>query len=46
MHAEPQFETHEVFNQPPALENVNLFTGDRALMEAVERNGAGGARSV
>src|SRR5207253_7451564 len=31
--------THEVLNQPPPLE-VNLFAADRALREAVEREGA------
>ena len=36
-----RFETHEVFNQPPPLEDINLFTSDRALSEAVAR--AGGA---
>ena len=36
-------ETHEVFNQPPVLENYNLFREDRALQEAVRREGAGGA---
>jgi len=39
------FATHEVFNQPPPLEDVNLFTGDRALQETVEREGAGHARA-
>ena len=34
------FTTHEVFNQSPPLEDVNLFTGDRALLEAVNREGA------
>lgn len=33
-------ETHEVFNQPPPLENYNLFEQDRALQEAVVREGA------
>ena len=37
------FATHEVFNQTPPLEDVNLFTTDRALMEAVEREGGGHA---
>ena len=32
-------DTHEVTNQPPALEDVNLFTGDRALADAVRRAG-------
>lgn len=36
-----QLETHEVFNQAPPFEDVNLFTTDRALTDAV-RN-AGGA---
>src|ERR1051326_7407919 len=36
-----QVETHEVFNQPPPFENVNLFTSDVALEEAVVRSGAG-----
>ncbi|KPQ02831.1 isovaleryl-CoA dehydrogenase [Marinobacter sp. HL-58] len=35
--------THEVFNQPPALENYSLFEQDRALQEAVVREGAAGA---
>ncbi|MGM0569306.1 isovaleryl-CoA dehydrogenase [Marinobacter sp.] len=49
---EPSFEpdpwlaqTHEVLNQPPALENYNLFLQDRALQEAVEREGADWARA-
>ena len=33
--------THEVFNQPPPLVDYNLFSGDRVLSEAVEREGAG-----
>ncbi|GAA0844746.1 acyl-CoA dehydrogenase family protein [Marinobacter szutsaonensis] len=32
--------THEVTNQPPALENYNLFDDDQALREAAEREGA------
>ncbi len=32
--------THEVINQPPALENYNLFEQDTALQEAVAREGA------
>ena len=35
--------THEVFNQPPPLENHNVFGADLALLEAVEREGAGWA---
>jgi putative acyl-CoA dehydrogenase len=38
---EPQspFDTHRVENQPPALENYNVFTSDVALREAVSREG-------
>jgi putative acyl-CoA dehydrogenase len=31
--------THEVFNQPPPLEDYNLFDQDLVLREAVEREG-------
>jgi putative acyl-CoA dehydrogenase len=34
------FATHEVFNQSPPFQDVNLFTSDAALMEAVGREGA------
>ena len=34
-------ETHRVENQPPALENYNVFTTDVALQEAVKREGGG-----
>jgi putative acyl-CoA dehydrogenase len=37
------FQTHEVFNQSPPFQDVNLFTTDAALMEAVAREGANGA---
>ena len=37
------FATHEVLNQSPPFEDVNLFTTDRALMEAVNREGGGHA---
>jgi putative acyl-CoA dehydrogenase len=40
----PLAATHEVLNQPPPLENANLFLLDRALQEALEREGAGWAR--
>jgi len=33
-------ETHEVVNQSPPFENVNLFAADMALAEAVAREGA------
>ena len=39
-----QLDTHEVFNQPPPLEGYDVFTADSALVEAVEREGAGWAR--
>jgi putative acyl-CoA dehydrogenase len=32
--------THEVFNQPPALENYSMYRQDAALQAAVEREGA------
>jgi putative acyl-CoA dehydrogenase len=35
--------THTVFNQTPPLAEYNLFTTDRALKEAVQREGAGAA---
>jgi putative acyl-CoA dehydrogenase len=37
------FQTHQVSNMAPALANYNLFTVDRALGEAVSREGAGWA---
>jgi putative acyl-CoA dehydrogenase len=37
------FATHEVLNQSPPLADVNLFTSDRALVEAVNREGGGHA---
>jgi len=42
-YAETQLDTHEVTNQPPPFEGVNAFTGDRALREAVDREGGGWA---
>src|SRR5262249_24856169 len=35
--------TQEVFNQSPPFEGVNLFSADRALREAVEREDGGHA---
>ena len=35
----PVFTTHEVFNQPPPLADYDVFASDRALVEAVEREG-------
>jgi putative acyl-CoA dehydrogenase len=34
------FATHDVFNQSPPLQDLNLFTSDAALMDAVKREGA------
>ncbi len=39
-----QLATHEVANQPPPFEDVNLFESDRALKEAVDK--VGGAAHV
>ncbi len=39
MTALPAFETHEVLNQPPALEDFNLFTNDKALADAAAAMG-------
>lgn len=39
-----RFTTHAVGNQPPPLADVDLFTTDRALAEAVAREGAGWAQ--
>ncbi|WP_317202749.1 isovaleryl-CoA dehydrogenase [Janthinobacterium sp.] len=38
-----EFDTHTVFNQAPAFENVNLFACDAALREAVQREGGAAA---
>jgi putative acyl-CoA dehydrogenase len=37
---EPMSGTHDVTNQPPALEGYDVFGADAALVEAVEREGA------
>jgi len=39
-------ETHQVDNQPPPFEDVNRYTSDIALTEAVGREGAGFAKST
>jgi putative acyl-CoA dehydrogenase len=36
----PRFDTQEVFNQSPPYEDVDLFSSDLPLIEAVEANGA------
>jgi putative acyl-CoA dehydrogenase len=38
-----RFETHEVDNQPPALDGYSLYAGNCALQEALAREGAGWA---
>jgi len=38
----PRFETHEVFNQSPPYQDVDLFAGDQPLQDAVRANGAAG----
>ncbi len=38
-----QLGTHDVVNQSPPFGGLNLYTSDRALQEAVEREGAGAA---
>lgn len=40
---QPSFATHEVFNQSPPFEDVDLFTVDRPLVEAVRANGGAAA---
>jgi putative acyl-CoA dehydrogenase len=40
-----RFDTHEVFNQVTPFENINLFTCDTALREALEREGGASARA-
>lgn len=40
----PPFSTHQVLNQVAALPDYNAFTSDRALSEAVAREGAGWAQ--
>jgi putative acyl-CoA dehydrogenase len=37
--------THEVVNQPPPLENLDLYTTDAALRDALHREGGGWAES-
>lgn len=39
----PSFATHEVFNQSPPFEDVDLFAVDRPLVEAVKANGGAAA---
>jgi putative acyl-CoA dehydrogenase len=41
MVAPSRFDTHEVSNQSPPFEDIDLFAGDRPLQDAVGANGAG-----
>jgi putative acyl-CoA dehydrogenase len=41
MTVQQRFETHDIFNQSPPYEDVDLFASDRALRDAVAANGAG-----
>jgi len=43
--SQASFVTHEVFNQSPPFEDIDLFAVDRPLAEAVAANGGGGAHS-
>jgi putative acyl-CoA dehydrogenase len=43
--SQASFSTHEVFNQSPPFEDVDLFAVDQPLAEAVAANGGGGAHS-
>lgn len=40
------FDTHEVINQPPAFEDVNLFESDVALVESVAAQGGAAAHAA
>src|SRR5262245_24117538 len=41
MTVQQRFDTHDIFNQSPPFENVDLYAADRALQDAVAANGAG-----
>ncbi|WP_439399498.1 acyl-CoA dehydrogenase family protein [Bradyrhizobium sp. PMVTL-01] len=40
---QPSFATHDVFNQSPPFEDVDLFAVDRPLVDAVKANGGAAA---
>jgi putative acyl-CoA dehydrogenase len=40
-HPRAELETHDVSNQPPPFEDVNLFATDAALKTGVDKNGGG-----
>src|SRR6476620_8161314 len=41
MTVQQRFATHDILNQSPPYEDVDLFASNRALQDAVEANGAG-----
>jgi len=41
-----RFDTHEVFNQSPPYENIDLFESDRPLKDAVAANGGADAAAA
>ena len=42
MNTLPRFDTQEVFNQSPPYEDIDLYSSDLPLQEAVRANGTGG----
>ncbi|MEQ9520119.1 MAG: isovaleryl-CoA dehydrogenase [Parvibaculum sp.] len=46
MNNDASFDTHEVINQPPVFENINLYQSDLALREAVAAQGGDGAEKA
>lgn len=42
---QPSFATHEVFNQSPPFEDIDLFAVDRPLVDAVKANGGAAAEA-
>jgi putative acyl-CoA dehydrogenase len=45
MNTLPRFDSPDVFNQSPPYENIDLFSSDLPLQEAVKANGAGNEAS-
>ena len=46
MTVQARLETHDILNQSPPYEDVDLFASDRALRDAVEANGGGAEAAV
>ena len=46
MNTLPRFDTQEVFNQSPPYEDIDLYSSDLPLQEAVRVNGAGDEASA